>query len=252
MQAAGKGRQQLLTSWIRPKMPSIVQSGTGDKGGQRLLTSWMRPKSSSAPTVSSAPVPAMEYTSPAPEVCAATVPVVESISPAPAASFSETIPVIEYTSPAPAGYASPAALMEHVGLAPAVNIADPAMFSAQETVVEYISPATTTSFAAPTPVQYATPVKHAAPEQYDAPMVTVIGVDLNRDGISDVLQQPQMSIRRLSNSEHKTPGLFQELTRFCPRMERWFGRCLFFFEVYFAVSLPLVFAVCLRLHALNS
>ena len=66
----------------------------------------------------------------------------------------------------------------------------------------YSSPVTAMIFAAPTPVQYATPVKHAAPEQYDAPMMTVNGVDLNRDGISDVLQQPQVGIRRLSNTEH--------------------------------------------------
>ena len=82
--------QQLLTSWIRLKMPSNVQSGTGDRGGQRLLTSWVRLKSSSAPTVSSAPVSAMEYTSPAPEVYAATVPVVENIFPAPVAILSNS------------------------------------------------------------------------------------------------------------------------------------------------------------------
>ena len=64
MQAGGKGGQQLLTSWIRPKMPSIVQSCTGDRGGQRLLTSWMRPKSSSAPEVSAATVPVVEISSP--------------------------------------------------------------------------------------------------------------------------------------------------------------------------------------------
>ena len=80
----------MLTSWIRPKMPSIVQSGTGDRGGQKLLTSWMRPKSSSAPTVSAASVTAMEYISPAPEVCAATVLVVENSSPTLAASHAET------------------------------------------------------------------------------------------------------------------------------------------------------------------
>ena len=85
-----KAGQQLLTSWIRLKMPSNVQSGTGDRGGQRLLTSWMRPKSSSAPIVTSAPVSAMEYTSPAPDVCAATVPVVENIFPAPVASLSNS------------------------------------------------------------------------------------------------------------------------------------------------------------------
>ena len=62
MQAGGKGRQQLLTSWIRAKLPCFVQLGTGNRGGQRLLTSWMRPKSSSAPTVSSVPVSAMGNT----------------------------------------------------------------------------------------------------------------------------------------------------------------------------------------------
>ena len=76
----------MLTSWIRPKM-----SGTGDRGGQRLLTPWMRPKSSSAPTVSAAPVTAMmEYISPALEVCAATVPGMEISSPTLAASHAET------------------------------------------------------------------------------------------------------------------------------------------------------------------
>ena len=90
MQAGGKGGQQLLISWIRPKMPSTVQSGTEDRGAQRLLTSWMRPTSSSAPTVYAAPVTAMQYISPAPEVCAATVPVVENFSPPLAVSYGET------------------------------------------------------------------------------------------------------------------------------------------------------------------
>ena len=112
--------------------------------------------------------------------------------------------MVEYISPAPAGYTAPAVLVEYVCPAPAVSIAEPAptVYAAHDTVVEYISPATAMSFEAPTPVQYATPVKHAAPEQYDALMMTVNGVDLNRDGISDVLQQPQVGIRRLSNTEH--------------------------------------------------
>ena len=140
----------------------------------------------------------------APEVCAATVPVAENISTVPAATYAETVPVMEYISPAPAGYTAPAALVEYVCPAPAVSIAElaPTVCAAHDAVVEYISPATAMSLAAPTPVQYATPVKHAAPEQYDAPMMTVNGVDLNRDGISDVLQQPQVCIRRLSNTEH--------------------------------------------------
>ena len=160
---------------------------------------------------------------------------VENISPAPAASYAETVPVMEYISPALAGYTSPAALVEYVCPEPAVSIAEPAptVYAAHDTLVEYVSPATAMSFAAPTPMQYATPVKHAAPEQHDAPTMTVNGVDLNRDGITEVLQQPQVGIRRLSNTEHlssfedqcyapvlKTPGLSQESTRFCLRMER--------------------------------
>ena len=87
MQAGGKEGQ---TSWIRPKMPSIVKSGARDRRGQRLLTSWMRPKSSPAPTKSAAPVTAMEYISPAPKVCAATFPVVVISSPTLAASHAVT------------------------------------------------------------------------------------------------------------------------------------------------------------------
>ena len=34
-----------------------------------------------------------------------------------------------------------------------------------------------------------------------APNMTVNGVDLNRDGISNVLQQPQLGVRRLSSME---------------------------------------------------
>ena len=199
-----KGGQQLLTSWIRPKRPSTARSSTEDsRGGQWLLTSWMRSKSSPAPAVYAA-VLVVEYISPTPEVCAATFPVVENIFPAPAATYAETVPVMEYISPAPAGYTAPAALVEYVCPAPAVSIAEPApaVCAAHDAVVEYISSATAMSLAAPTPVHYATLVKHAAPEQYDAPMMTVNGVDLNRDGISDVLQQPQVGIRRLSNTEH--------------------------------------------------
>ena len=105
MQARGKGGQQLLTSWILPKRPSIVQSGTGDTGGQRLLTSWMRPKSSSATAVSAAPVTAMEYIFPALEVCAALVPVEEFT----AASYgmpAHTVFTEEHISPALAVYVS--------------------------------------------------------------------------------------------------------------------------------------------------
>ena len=52
--------QQLLTSWIRPKMPSLAQMGTRVKGGQKLLTDWMRPKSSSTTTMAPAQASAVE------------------------------------------------------------------------------------------------------------------------------------------------------------------------------------------------
>ena len=171
--AKEKFGQQSLTSWLRPKTLSTVQSSTEDSGGgQRLLSSWMRRKSSPAPAVYAAPVP-----------------------------------VVEYISPAPAGYTAPAALVE-----PALTV-----FAAHDAVVEYISLATAMSLAAPTSVQYATPVKHAAPEQYGAPMMTVNGVDLNRDGISDVLQQPQVGIRRLSNTEHLSSMEDQRVTHPCSK-----------------------------------
>ena len=226
-----KGGPQSLTSWLRPKMPSIVRTSAEDsRGGQRLLTCWMRPKSSPAPAVYAAPAPVVEcispapavtdnasapvvkyispaplvtYASPAPEVWAAPAPVVENISPAPAVSYAETVPVMDYISPAPAGYSAPAPLVEYVSPAPTVSIAEPAptVYAAHATVVEYISPATALSFA-PAPVQCATPVKHAAPVQHDATTMTATGVDLNRDGTPDVFQQPQVGIRRLSNTEH--------------------------------------------------
>ena len=59
--------QQLLTPWIRPKMPSFAQLGIRVKGGQKLLTDWMRPKSCSAPTMPLESASATEHVSPMPE-----------------------------------------------------------------------------------------------------------------------------------------------------------------------------------------
>ena len=141
-----KGGQQSLTSWLRPKTPSTVQSSTGDSGGgQRLSTSWMRPKSSPAPAVYAAPAPVVEY-----------------IPPDPAGSYAEPAPVAEYISTVPGRTSSIGGVRE----SPAVNIDEPAptVCTAHDTVVECISPATAMSIAAPTPVQFATPVEHALPE----------------------------------------------------------------------------------------
>ena len=38
---------------------------------------------------------------------------------------------------------------------------------------------------------------------------------------------PVWRTSELGTRDRKTPGLSQELTRVCSRMERWFGRCLF-------------------------
>merc|ERR1712064_21122 len=65
------------------------------------------------------------------------------------------------------------------GAAPAVNYAAPA------SAVSYAAPGPAVSYAAPTSTAYA-----PAQATYAAPTsVTVTGVDMNRDGIPDVLQQ---------------------------------------------------------------
>ena len=103
-----RGRQQSLTSWLRPKTPSTARKSAEDsRGGQRLLTSWMRPKSPPAPAVA----PVVEYISPAPAVNHTASALVENyISPA---------PVVRYASPAPAVCAVPAPVVEYISPTPA-------------------------------------------------------------------------------------------------------------------------------------
>ena len=43
------------------------------------------------------------------------------------------------------------------------------------------------------PAQYGAPVQYGVPVSYGAATMTVTNVDLNRDNIPDVLQQPQVS-----------------------------------------------------------
>ena len=70
------------------------------------------------------------------------------------------------------------------------------------------------------PVQYGATVQYGAPQNYaaQAPTMTVTGVDMNRDGIPDVLQQPQISyaapaqqaapaVTYSTHSEHAAPAL---------------------------------------------
>ena len=70
------------------------------------------------------------------------------------------------------------------------------------------------------PVQNGASVQYGAPQNYaaQAPTMTVTGVDMNRDGIPDVLQQPQISyaapvqqaapaVTSSTHSEHAAPAL---------------------------------------------
>merc|ERR1719384_69351 len=74
----------------------------------------------------------------------------------PAAAVSYAAPAMQTLAPAPAVYAAPAPAVQMVAPAPAVQ------------------------YAAPAPAVYAAPA---------AATMTITGVDLNRDGIPDVLQQ---------------------------------------------------------------
>ena len=69
------------------------------------------------------------------------------------------------------------------------------------------------------PVQYGASAQYGAPQNYaaQAPTMTVTGVDMNRDGIPDVLQQPQISyaapvqqaapaVTYSTHSEHAAPA----------------------------------------------
>ena len=69
-------------------------------------------------------------------------------------------------------------------------------------------------------MQYGASVPYGAPQNYaaQAPTMTVTGVDMNRDGIPDVLQQPQISyaapaqqaapaVTYSTHSEHAAPAL---------------------------------------------
>ena len=71
--------------------------------------------------------------------------------------------------------------------APVVSYAAPAktVSAAPAEMVDYISPAPAMS-AAGLPGRYAVPVQHAVPT------LPVAGINLNRDDIPDVLQQPQV------------------------------------------------------------
>merc|ERR1719476_1245591 len=95
-------------------------------------------------------------------------------------------PIREYLAPAPAIYTEGEAVM---AVAPA-----PAVYMAPAPAVQTVAPAPAVSYAAPAPaVQMMAP----APAVYAAPApatMTITGVDMNRDGIPDVLQQPAAAV----------------------------------------------------------
>merc|ERR1712062_651231 len=71
----------------------------------------------------------------------------------------------------------------------------------------YAAPAPAVQYAAPAPaVQYAAP----APAVYAAPAaaMTVTGVDMNRDGIPDVLQQPTYAQYAAPATQYASPAVY--------------------------------------------
>ena len=145
------------------------------------------------------------------------------ITPAPVgiaviAVLAASAPVAEHIAPAPAEIAGPAPVVRYISPAPAVSYAG---YAAAALVVEYVSTAPAISHAVPTPVQCASPVTYAAapamtvaridlnrddcdaqaqygrPISYGTTTITVPGVDLDRDGTPDVLQQPPFSYATL-------------------------------------------------------
>ena len=86
--------------------------------------------------------------------------------------------------------AVPAPVVKYVAPATVVFSAAPAstVVVAPAPVVECTSPAPTVDYAAGVPVQYVVPVQHAAPT------IPVAGINLNRDGIPNVRQQPHVSL----------------------------------------------------------
>merc|ERR1719476_1203776 len=127
--------------------------------------------------------PAVHYAAPAPAVSyAAPAPAVQYAAPAPAVSCAA--PATQHVAPAPAVYAAPAAAtMTVTGVEMNRDgIPDVLQGGSRGAGVSYAAPAT--QLAAPA-TQYAAPVT-----QYAAPAtMTVTGVDMNRDGIPDVLQR---------------------------------------------------------------
>ena len=113
----------------------------------------------------------------------------EHISPVPAVSYASTALAVYAVSCASGVYAALAPVVEYISPAPAVSHAAPvpvAQYISPAPGAEYTSPAPEVSYAAPIPLQHAVPVLHATPTK------TVTGIGLNRDGLSDLLQQPRV------------------------------------------------------------
>merc|ERR1712107_823993 len=106
------------------------------------------------------------------------------VTPAPALSYSSSLPTVS-AAPVPVTVAAPVAT-----LAPrATSVPAPAVsYSLPQTGIVTATPAPVVAAPAPV-VEYIQP----APTFQTAPAtMTVTGVDMNRDGIPDVLQQPQV------------------------------------------------------------
>ena len=97
----------------------------------------------------------------------------------------------EYVAPAPSSSsAAQAPVTKYVAPTPDVTRAAPAPFT------DFVAPAPVFEYIAPARVHQELIVAQniVAPVQYAAPTTTGTGVDVNRDGTPDVLQQPQFSL----------------------------------------------------------
>ena len=161
------------------------------------------------------PAAAVSHASPAPAVLAAPVPVDEHVSPVPAVRYAAPAPVVEYTSRASGVLAAPAPVCAAPAPVEWCSSASSELDSTRADGFEHgdfpdalqqpwVRKATPLQFGVP--IQYGGPVSHRPSPETHAP-----GFGMNRNGVHDVLQQPQYD-RHLHGLHTVRSRHFEELT----------------------------------------
>ena len=157
-----------------------------------------------------APAPVVKYTSVAPAASHVASASAVYAAPAPIIEYAAPAPAVSYTAPALAVYAEPTSSGElRQYRQPAVSHAVPASVTAVPVTYAAATTMTVTGIhligdcisdaSHQRQLDYGALVVYSAPMQYEvlvcyhAVTTTVTGVDLNRDGMPGVLQQPQVS-----------------------------------------------------------